>query len=228
MPQDNNETTTATETKPQGQGKKPKAKKPKVQGEGKGQKAAKEPKAPKAPKAPREPKAKKEKPVRAVPAHLAKVDKVASQLPALSADASAVVAAANNMSTADICTTIAHLQIAVRRRGINAIAQGAARGIQKLEVGGRVRIKSATNPRFVGQFGTLDKVQRIRCYVKLDGKDYAVKDGRPTGDYFFTSDVVAVDAGGNEDVLRRLTSPAQGVDINVIMDETSDEEATGT
>jgi hypothetical protein len=228
MPQENNANETTTNTKAQGQGKK--------QGKpAKEPKAAKEPKPKKekAVKPPREPKPKKEKPVRATPAHLAKVDKVAGQLPALSEDATAVVAAASNMSTADICSTIAHLQIAVRRRGIVAIAQGQARGDGKLEPGGRVRIKSSQNPRFIGATGTLDKVQRIRCYVKLDGKEYAERDGRPTGDYFFTSDVELLSApasGGNTaEVLKRLTQPAAGVDIHEILESGEGaEEPTGT
>jgi len=147
-------------------------------------KAPKAPKEPKAPKPPKEPKVKKEKPVREVPAHLAKINKVAAQLPALSADASFLVDSANDMTTADICSAIAYLQIAVRRRGITALADAP-----KLNVGDRVSVSSASNPRFIGQMGTVNKVQRIRAYVTLDNKDYSQKDGRPTGDYFFHTDL---------------------------------------
>lgn len=180
-----NEQTTSTaeeapvETTPETPAEKP-AKEPKPKKE----KKVKEPKAPKPPK---EPKVKKEKPVREVPAHLAKINKVAAQLPALSADASFLVDSANEMTTADICSAIAYLQIAVRRRGVTALADAP-----KLNVGDRVSIASASNPRFIGQMGTVNKVQRIRAYVTLDNKDYSQKDGRPSGDYFFHTDLNVV------------------------------------
>jgi len=174
---------TVTETPAEAPAEKP-AKTPKAPKEPKAPKAPKEPKAPKPPK---EPKVKKEKPVREVPAHLAKINKVAAQLPALSADASFLVDSANEMSTADICSAIAYLQIAVRRRGVTALADAP-----KLNVGDRVSIASASNPRFIGQMGTVNKVQRIRAYVTLDNKDYSQKDGRPSGDYFFHTDLNVV------------------------------------
>ena len=40
--------------------------------------------------------------------------------------------------------------------------------------------------------GTVNKVQRIRAYVTLDNKDYSQKDGRPSGDYFFHTDLNVV------------------------------------
>jgi type IV secretory pathway VirB10-like protein len=176
------QTTTATEetpveTTPETPAEKP-AKTPKAPKEPKAPKAPKEPKAPKPPKEP------KVKPVREVPAHLAKINKVAAQLPALSADASFLVDSANEMTTADICSAIAYLQIAVRRRGVTALADAP-----KLNVGDRVSVSSASNPRFIGQMGTVNKVQRIRAYVTLDNKDYSQKDGRPSGDYFFHTDL---------------------------------------
>lgn len=229
--QDTNETSTATDesgakSQGSGQGAKKKAAKKKsqgqkTQGQGKGQKKQ------------REPRVKKEKPQRAVPAHLAKVDKVAAQLPMLSTDASVLVTAASQMATADIYAVINHLQIAVRRRGITMIAQGQARGDGKLAVGDRVTVISAQNPTHIGKTGTVDKVQRIRCYVKLDGKIYSQKDGRPSGDYFFHSDVrplggVNAGTGDLAETLQRLTRPAQGVDIMTLADENAAEEPTGT
>src|SRR4051812_33974719 len=75
-------------------------------------------KAPKAAKLPKEPKEKKVKPVRETPAHMPKVDKVASSLPPLSDDASVLFAGASNLSSADIVNLVAHLTITVRRRGV--------------------------------------------------------------------------------------------------------------
>lgn len=212
-----------------------------TQTQGKDQKSqgkpAKEPKAKKekAQKPPREPKPKKEKPQRTTPAHLAKVDKVAAQLPVLNDDANTVVTAAKNLATADICATVAHLQVEIRRRGITAVAQGAARG-EKLEPGTRVKVVSCQhNPRLIGMTGTVSKVQRIRAYAKLDGKEYKEKDDGRTGDYFFHSDLKVlgpVQAGQgvsvNPETFKRLTQPAANVDVNTILDEADDAAATGS
>jgi hypothetical protein len=207
------------------------------QGQAKAKTEEKQPKAKKEPAAPKEPKPakeKKEKPVRETPAHLSKINKVAAQLPELSEDANTVVTLAKNLCTADICSAVAHLQIEIRRRGITSTAQGAARG-ETLTVGTRVKVIScAHNSRLIGQTGTVTKVQRIRAYAKLDGKTYNEKEDGRTGDYFFHSDfkilgpVAAGQGTVSTESLKRLTQPAQGVDVNEILDNTEAQEATGT
>jgi hypothetical protein len=189
--------TTHPPTKSQGQGTTNKK-------GGKKKASAKEPKPPKTPKP------KKEKPVRATPAHMGKVDKVAAMLPSLSDDATVLFTAANNMSTADMNNLVQHLSIAIRRRGITAMAQGT---VGKLEPGNRVKIRSGQQTRFIGLEGTVSKVQRIRCYVRLDGRD---KD-----DYFFISDLAPVSAtqGSLAEVVNRLSSMPAPVDIATIEDE---------
>lgn len=217
MSQDENtvEEGTVTEMKPQGQG----GKKAKKQG------------TKKEPKAKKEPRPKKERPVRAVPAHMSKVDKVAAQLPPLSSDAHVLFTAANNMSTADMNSLVAHLNISIRRRGVMALAQGGSAA--KLQLGDRVRVRSGSGgaARFVGQVGTVSKLQRIRCYVRLEGRSYSAD--KP-GDYFFIADVEPTNAaqgGGNlADTITRLTATPAPVDISMIEDEKFTEEdaaATG-
>lgn len=227
---ESNETKTQGQTKSQGQ---------KAQGQGAKAQGQKKPKAEKAPKVPKEPKPKKEKPVRETPAHMPKVDKVANQLPKLSDDAMTLFTAANNLSTADIVNLNAHLQIAVRRRGVataaQLIQQGKSNPNRELKVGQRVQVVSGQNPRFIGQEGTVSKVQRIRCYVELDSRkdQYTEKqDGKGNkfkGDYFFTSDVVAVGAaaGDLQATIQRLTQPAPATDIGGLLDE-EETAATGT
>lgn len=172
-----------------------------------------------------------ERPQRQAPAHMAKVDKIANQLPQLTGDASTLFIAMKNLSTADLNGILAHLSVEIRRRGVlAAVSQQASteqgqQGSGGVQVGQRVRIKSG-NPRFIGQMGTVAKVQRIRCYVRLDGRD---KD-----DYFFIADVDQI--GGQNAVtqgqqftptslaetVQRLTSSPpviQGGDIHALVDE---------
>jgi hypothetical protein len=177
----------------------------------------------------RERKPRAEKPARQTPAHMAKVDKIANQLPALSGDANTLFVAMKNLSTADLNGILAHLNVEIRRRGVLAAVSQASSGAQGqqgsggVQVGQRVRIRSG-NPRFIGQMGTVAKVQRIRCYVRLDGRD---KD-----DYFFIADVEqvggqspvvqGVTASSLAETVQRLTSSPpviQGGDIHALVDE---------
>lgn len=222
MPQ-NNETNGNESTK-QGQGAK-------AQGQNKqGAAAATKPakpakvKAEKAPKAPKEPKVKAEKPARETPAHMAKVDKIASQLPALGSDAGTLFTAMKNLATADLNGILAHLSVEIRRRGVLAavpLPGGASAQPASVAEGTRVRIQSG-NPRFIGQEGTVAKVQRIRCYVRLDGRD---KD-----DYFFIADVAPLQGSQGQVItasslaatVSRLTSNppvVQGLPIHTLVDE---------
>lgn len=127
----------------------------------------------------------KPKPADKAPAHMAKVDKLANQLPELSGDSATLFVALQNLSTADLNCVLAHLNVEIRRRGVMSIAShvqedGSTKG---LTVGQRVKIRSG-NPKFLGQYGVVEKVARLRCYVRLNGRDRA--------DYFFIADAEPV------------------------------------
>jgi len=118
------------------------------------------------------------------PAHLAKVQAAASKLGALSEDAQLLFnEATTNLSAADLTVLAAHINHFNRENStIRALNT-------KLEAGQRVTVTGG-DPRFIGQVGTLTKVQRIRCYVQLDGVEKV--------HYAFTSDVAPAAAAESE------------------------------
>lgn len=200
-----------------------------AQGKGQQGKSAKKAKAgqkggqAKAQKAPRQPRQKKEKPARQTPAHMSKVEKVAAQLPQLSEEASVVYQASVNLSTADMNALVSHINVEIRRRSIRNQETAARQGRTNFEEGSRVKIVSG-NPKFVGMEGTVTKKQRIRCYVKLDGRAYGTRDdGKAVGDYFFISDVAALGTGqrsaNGAEVFARLTNAAPPATMATIEDE---------
>lgn len=108
------------------------------------------------------------------PAHMAKLEKAAAKLPTLSAEAEKEFNfAVANLTGADIAALALHLQhhnrAAATERALNV----------KIEAGMRVRIVGG-DPRHIGKVGTVDRAQRIRCYVTLDGSDKEL--------YCFTAD----------------------------------------
>lgn len=110
------------------------------------------------------------------PAHMRKVQKAAEKLASLGQAAELLFNEATaNLPAADLAALATHIQHFNRVK-----ATERALG-QKLEVGQSVTIV-AGEPRFVGKIGTLSKVQRIRCYVDVEGLTKPV--------YLFTSDVV--------------------------------------
>lgn len=113
-------------------------------------------------------------------AHLAKIATAASKLPALSLDAlSAFDTLVSALPTAELSNLVEHLRLKVR------IDQTKAASDRKLGIGDRVTV-TAGDPRFLGLAGTVTEARRIRCFVKLDGRDKPV--------YMFTSDVEPVPA----------------------------------
>lgn len=109
------------------------------------------------------------------PAHMKKVEKAGERLSELSEPAQLLFNEATaNLSSADLAQLAAHILYFNR---VNATARALT---QKLEEGQTVRIVSG-DPRFIGKTGTLAKVQRIRCYVTVEGLNKPV--------YLFTSDV---------------------------------------
>lgn len=108
-------------------------------------------------------------------AHMSKVEKAAAKLPSLNETATTVFT--------DITTNFSRSQIAALAEHLAHFnrAQATARALNtKLEVGDTVRITGG-DPRYAGKVGTLDKVQRIRCYCKVEGVEKPI--------YLFTSDV---------------------------------------
>lgn len=109
------------------------------------------------------------------PAHMKKVQKAAEKLSALGQAAELLFNEATaNLTAADLASLAAHIQ------HFNRVKSTERAAAQKLEIGQTVNIVGG-DPRFIGKSGTLAKVQRIRCYVTVEGINKPV--------YLFTSDV---------------------------------------
>jgi hypothetical protein len=110
-------------------------------------------------------------------AHLSKVEKAAAALPTLSSDATRIF----NVVTAelagpDLISLARHLEHHLRvQRTLAATANTEAPAI-----GTTVTITGG-DPRYIGLSGTVDRINRIRCYVSVPGRAKPV--------YLFTSDV---------------------------------------
>lgn len=108
------------------------------------------------------------------PAHLSKVEKAAANLPPMNEETQAVFDAASKLNRTDIEILASHLSFEARKNAtLQATSANLKVGMQVTVIGGQAR--------FIGQTGTVTKVQRIRCFVQLDemGKEI----------YLFTSDV---------------------------------------
>lgn len=113
------------------------------------------------------------------PVHMKKIARAASKLPALNESVQQVFDEATTNFSAEQVTALAlHLQHFNRTK-----ATERALG-QRVEAGSNVRIISG-DPKFIGKLGTVDRAQRIRCYVNIPGFK------RPV--YLFTSDVELVE-----------------------------------
>lgn len=112
--------------------------------------------------------------------HLKKVEKALAGLPTLTEDVSGVYNSLVSAQPADqLLALAAHLQQHVRlQRTLQATATSA-----RPVAGNKVRVVGGDH-RYVGLVGTVDRAQRIRCYVKLDGREKPL--------YLFTSDVEVV------------------------------------
>lgn len=118
-----------------------------------------------------------------VPAHLAKVQKAASKLPALNEAAQLTFnEITTNHGRDQINAISAHLAHFNRQKATER-ALGMSFG-----VGDTVRIV-AGDTKFVGLTGTVSKAQRIRMYVSIDGFKKPI--------YCFTSDVELVEAAAS-------------------------------
>lgn len=109
------------------------------------------------------------------PAHMLKVQKAAAKLPALNEQANIVVNdITSNFSQAQVAAISLHLQ------HFNRVKATERALTQKVEAGMTVKIVGG-DPRFIGMTGTVDKAQRIRCYVNVASMKKPV--------YLYTSDV---------------------------------------
>lgn len=119
------------------------------------------------------------------PAHMAKVEKAAKNLPAMSDRVATVFnsfTTAEDIDLLELETLIAHLNHFVRAERTKLALE------TQVKVGQAVTITGG-EPRFIGSTGTVEKVQRIRCYVAIEGQDKPV--------YLYTSDVRPL-SGGEE------------------------------
>jgi len=113
--------------------------------------------------------------------HLAKVQKAAENLPELSDAAEEVLSSLEGLSAANISCILAHADHHLRESQTKASI-----GVV-LEVGQLVKITSGP-AQYLGQTGTVSKVQRIRCLVDVPGFN------KPA--YLFLADVEVVEADG--------------------------------
>lgn len=123
------------------------------------------------------------------PAHMSKVEKAAEKLPVLAETAQVLFGDATaNLSRDQVAALALHLQhfnrVKATERALNT----------KIEAGMTVRIVGG-DPRYVGKVGTIEKAQRIRCYVEVDGLTKPV--------YCFTSDVEPCEVAAEDEDIER-------------------------
>lgn len=116
--------------------------------------------------------------------HMSKVDKAAEKLMKLSSEATLAFNELTANFGRDMLSGIADHLIHFNR--VKATERALS---QKVSVGDQVRIVSG-GTRFTGATGIVEKSQRIRCYVTVEGAKKPV--------YLFTSDVELVKAGAEK------------------------------
>jgi transcription antitermination factor NusG len=107
--------------------------------------------------------------------HMKKIEKAAAALPVMSVVAQKFFDEITpNLSAEQVTSLALHLQhfnrVKATERALN----------QKLDIGQRVRITGGPT-KYVGMAGTVDRAQRIRCFINIPGFRKPV--------YLFTSDV---------------------------------------
>lgn len=107
--------------------------------------------------------------------HMKKVKRAEERLPALSDAAQALFNQSTvSLPAAELSALALHIQHYNRARATERAVTA------EVKVGTQVRIIGG-DPRFVGKVGPITKVQRIRCFVEVPGREKPV--------YLFTSDV---------------------------------------
>jgi len=112
--------------------------------------------------------------------HMSKVERAGARLPALVGDfaKNTYEDIVSNLGVDQINAMAMHLQHVVRTKMTQA-SMGT-----KLAPGQKVTIVTSADPRFIGAEGTIEKAQRIRCFVNVPGSKKPV--------YLFTSDVKVI------------------------------------
>lgn len=107
--------------------------------------------------------------------HMKKVKRAEERLPSLSEAAQALFNQSTvSLPAAELSALALHIQHYNRARATERAVSA------EVKVGTQVRIIGG-DPRFVGKTGPITKVQRIRCFVEIPGREKPV--------YLFTSDV---------------------------------------
>lgn len=110
--------------------------------------------------------------------HMKKIEKAAAALPVMSVTAQAFFGdITTNLSAEQVTSLALHLQHFNRVKATERALK------QELEAGQQVRIVGGPT-KHVGKIGTVDRAQRIRCFVNIPGVRKPV--------YLFTSDVEAI------------------------------------
>lgn len=145
-----------------------------------------------------------EKEANARPAHMVKVEKAGDRLPDLSERSNTILQNlvfactddSDSLVLTDVEALIAHLNHFVRLERTKLALRTTVSVGQSVEITGG-------DARFIGSVGTVERVQRIRCYVSVDGQSKPV--------YLFTSDVRPLD--GNEKVIAPEESPELLIEV---------------
>lgn len=120
------------------------------------------------------------------PAHMTKVEKAKAKLPTMDENTTLMLdELTSNLTLNQLDILSQHLSLHVRAERTMSAAN------RTVEVGQAVTIVGG-DPRYIGMTGTVDKAQRIRCYVDVPGVDRLV--------YLFIADVEPISDEGAETV----------------------------
>jgi multidrug efflux pump subunit AcrA (membrane-fusion protein) len=122
-----------------------------------------------------------------VPNYMQKIEKLRGRLPEASSSVLEITSrfADSSFTDADLTTIGVHLGFEQRRRGILASAEPS----NKVRVGDVVEIQNCVNRKFIGTQGVVEKVRRIRAFVRVDGHDLPA--------YTFVSDLKVLKSSEN-------------------------------
>lgn len=145
------------------------------------------------------------------PNYLVKIEKLRSRLPEVTEQVKNIAEqfSCHDFTDADLTALGAYLGFEQRRRGILASANPPA----TVAVGDTVRITNCVNRKFIGLTGTVEKVRRIRAFVRVEGFNVPA--------YTFVSDLQVVSS---------VSDANRGTNILDLSEEeeTVSEQATGT
>ena len=121
------------------------------------------------------------------PVHMKKVETAAAKLPALVEAAQILFTdITSNLSREQVTAIALHLQHFNRMKATERALD------QRVVTGSQVRIVGG-DPRFVGSVGTVERAQRIRCYVTVPNAKKPV--------YLFTSDVEVLEVSSENKIV---------------------------